>query len=57
LKEEQDPSNQIDYEIDLKLEGKYMLLVNLNVSDGLTNGSTGILKRISYDKLKKANIV
>jgi ABC-type xylose transport system substrate-binding protein len=32
-----------------------MLLVNLNVPDGSANGS--ILKRISYDKLKRANIV
>ena len=40
--EEEDVTNQIAYEIELKIEAKYMLLVNLNVSDGLTNDSTGI---------------
>jgi len=52
-----DPSNQISYSIHLKLEAKYMLLVNLNVADGLTNGSSGILKRISYDKNNVATLI
>jgi hypothetical protein len=55
--EEEDVTNQIAYEIELKIEAKYMLLVNLNVSDGLTNDSTGILKKISFDKLKRAHII
>ena len=34
-----DVTSQIAYEIEFKIEAKYMLLFNLNVSDSLTNGS------------------
>jgi hypothetical protein len=40
--EDEDVTNQIAYEIELKIEAKYVLLVNLNVSDRLTNCSAGI---------------
>ncbi len=50
---EEDVTNQIAYEIELKIEAKYMILVNLNVSDGLINGSTGILHLSAMKKIKQ----
>jgi hypothetical protein len=37
------------YVINLKVEAKYMLIKNLNIEDGLVNGTCGRLERIEYD--------
>ncbi|XP_072162087.1 uncharacterized protein [Bemisia tabaci] len=34
--------------ISLKIEGRYMILKNINVEDGLVNGISGILKKIDF---------
>lgn len=37
----------------LKLECKYMVISNLSISDGLVNGTVGVLKKIIFDSEKK----
>ncbi len=39
-------TNNLPYELTLVLGKKYMLTSNLNVSDGIANGTVGILKKI-----------
>ena len=41
--------------IDLKVEAKYMMTVNLDIEDGLVNGACGQLMMIDYGKLQKTN--
>jgi ATP-dependent exoDNAse (exonuclease V) alpha subunit len=49
---EQDPSSQLEKNLRLRIDAKYMMTVNLNVSDGLMNGSCGVLKRIQINEKK-----
>lgn len=44
-------------EIPIKLNIRYMITKNIDVSDGLANGTTGVLKHISFDDNKKPNIL
>ena len=37
------------YELELKINIKYMIVINIDVSDGLVNGTTGMLKQINLD--------
>lgn len=43
-------TNGIMLSLPLKIGIRYMVIVNLNVSDGLCNGSTGILKHITFEE-------
>lgn len=40
------------YKIRLKINIKYMIVVNLDVQDGLVNGCIGTLKHITFDETK-----
>lgn len=39
----------LDYVLDLKIDIRYMLTININTHDGLVNGATGILRKIDFD--------
>jgi hypothetical protein len=41
----EDKATQMQYLLNLRIEAKYMVTVNINVSDGLANGSSGVLKK------------
>ncbi|CAF1027593.1 unnamed protein product [Rotaria sp. Silwood1] len=41
--------------IDLKVDAKYMMTVNIDIEDGLVNGACGKLIMIDYGKLQKTN--
>jgi len=43
-----DKPGKAAYSINLKLEAKYMIIVNLDVEDGLVNGTCGVLKQIDF---------
>ncbi|CAF1407300.1 unnamed protein product [Rotaria sordida] len=42
-------------EINLKVNAKYMMTVNIDIEDGLVNGACGKLIMIDYGKLQKTN--
>jgi hypothetical protein len=44
----EDKATQMQYLLNLRIEAKYMVTVNINVPDGLANGSSGVLKKITY---------
>jgi len=44
----QDKPGKAAYSINLKLEAKYMIIINLDVEDGLVNGTCGVLKQIDF---------
>jgi ATP-dependent DNA helicase PIF1 len=41
----------------LRVNIKYMIVINIDISDGLVNGAVGILKHITFDSEKKVQIV
>jgi exonuclease III len=49
-KHKQDQASGLPYEIMLKVQCKYQITINMNVPDGLTNGTAGTLMKISFDK-------
>ena len=50
-------SAQLPYELHLKISIRYMCTINIDLIDGIVNGSTGILKKISYDTNGNASII
>lgn len=40
----------IPHQAQLQISGVYMITTNIDVSDGLFNGATGILKKLSMEK-------
>lgn len=50
-------SDGIPYETNLQVGGVYFVTTNIDVSDGLFNGATGILRKIDYGKNTKGEIV
>lgn len=43
-------TNMMPYELFLKINAKYMITSNFDISDGIVNGTCGTLKRIEYDQ-------
>ena len=51
-----DKTYGLPLEINLKISGKYMITANVDVEDGLVNGATGTLMKISYGKINGKRI-
>lgn len=49
---DRDKAKQVPESVHLKVGAKYMMTKNTDLSDGLVNGTCGILKKIIYDKDK-----
>lgn len=43
----------LDYVLELKIDVRYMLTINIDTSDGLVNGADGILRKIEFDDQNK----